>query len=62
MSEENKKNLQIIETALMVYAFDNNNADSLTEVNFQNKFLKLYINESLACSYWYVKKSPNTLV
>jgi len=39
MSEQNKINLHIIETALLVYAFDNENAENLTEVNFQDQFI-----------------------
>ena len=60
INEQNKINFQLIETALLVYALDNDNAENLTEVE-KVEYSK-YAYEYLACKYWYVKKSSITLV
>lgn len=40
MNEQNRINLKTIESALMVYVFENENAEDLNEVKFVIVFLK----------------------
>lgn len=52
MNEQNRTNLQIIETALHVYAFDDENAENLNEVNFEfylEIFYKIFSLLILVC-------------